>query len=700
MSHIFLLVSSGSGAGLTTVALGLVHALDQQGFRVGFCKPIAQLHDGDSGSERSTRLVSHVANITAPAPISLRRAESLLGSDSLGLLLEDIVSMYQQSSLHKDVVIVEGLIADGHAGYATLLNTAIAQALDAEVILIAQPETDMDEYIGIASAAFSNRNDTNLTGVMINKVQSREPGGELALAEDSMAKQKACIYQDLADKHALHLIACIPEDDTLAAPRTCDIAGYLDATVLHCGDQQRRVLNIALCARTLAHTRSIYEPNSLLIMPGDRDDIFVAACMSAMNGVPLAGILLTCGLKPSDNVTTLCAQAIDLGIPVLMVESNSYKTAAMIARMPAEIGVDDFDLIDRAVEHVATHLDTDWLKQRCKTNRKPSLSPAAFRYQLVQSAIGNKRNIVLPEGEEPRTVLAAQQCQQRGIAQCMLLGDPGKIHQIASAQGIRLDENIRILEPSQIREQYIEPMVALRCHKGLTKQMAEDQLQDNIVLGTMMLSQGIVDGLVAGAVHTTSSTVRPALQLIGTSETAALVSSVFFMCMPDQVVVYGDCAINPDPDAGQLADIAIQSADSAALFGIEASVAMISYSTGESGAGSDVDNVRQATRLAQQRRPDLMIDGPLQYDAAAIAEVGKSKAPKSPVAGKATVFVFPDLNTGNTTYKAVQRSAGVVSIGPMLQGLRLPVNDLSRGASVEDIVYTIALTCIQAKANV
>lgn len=699
MSHVFLLVSSGSGAGLTTVALGMVHALDQQGFRVGFCKPIAQLHDGDSGSERSTRLVTHVANITAPAPINLRRAESLLGSGRLGLLLEDVVALYQQSALHKDVVIVEGLIADGHAGYATRLNTAVAQALDAEVILIAQPETDMDEYIGIAFATFSNRNDSNLTGVIINKVQAGEPVRQSAAAEEAGAAQKACIYQDLADKHALHLIACIPEEDALAAPRTCDIARYLDATLLHGGDQQRRVLNIALCARTLAHTHSIYEPHSLLIMPGDRDDVFVAACMSAMNGVPLAGILLTSGLKPSENVMTLCAHAIELGIPVLMVDSNSYKTAAKIARMPAEVGIDDFNLIDRAVEHVAAHMDSDWLKQRCQTSRKPRLSPAAFRYQLIQSAIGNKRNIVLPEGEELRTVLAAQQCQQRGIAQCTLLGEPGKIHQVAAAQGVKLDEDIRIIEPSQVRGRYVEAMVALRCHKGLTAQMAEDQLQDNIVLGTMMLSQGEMDGLVAGAAHTTSSTVRPALQLIGTSETAALVSSVFFMCMPDQVVVYGDCAINPDPDAGQLADIAIQSADSASVFGIEPRVAMISYSTGDSGVGSDVDKVRQATQLAQQRRPELVIDGPLQYDAAAIAEVGKSKAPKSPVAGKATVFVFPDLNTGNTTYKAVQRSAGVVSIGPMLQGLRLPVNDLSRGASVEDIVYTIALTCIQAGAT-
>ncbi|WP_441351522.1 phosphate acetyltransferase [Thiolapillus sp.] len=251
-------------------------------------------------------------------------------------------------------------------------------------------------------------------------------------------------------------------------------------------------------------------------------------------------------------------------------------------------------------------------------------------------------------------------------------------------------------DPDSIRDRYISPMVALRRHKGLTSQMAEAQLEDNVVLGTMMLAADEVDGLVSGAVHTTANTVRPALQLIKTAPGARLVSSVFFMCLPDQVVVYGDCAINPDPDAEALADIAIQSADSASLFGIEPRVAMLSYSTGDSGKGADVEKVREATRLVREQRPDILVDGPLQYDAAANRDVAKTKAPHSKVAGRATVFVFPDLNTGNTTYKAVQRSAGVISIGPMLQGLKKPVNDLSRGALVDDIVYTIAITALQA----
>ncbi|MBF2978775.1 phosphate acetyltransferase, partial [Pseudomonas aeruginosa] len=287
----------------------------------------------------------------------------------------------------------------------------------------------------------------------------------------------------------------------------------------------------------------------------------------------------------------------------------------------------------------------------------------------------------------------------RGIARCVLLAKPDEVQAVAQAQGIVLPEGLEIIDPDLVRQRYVEPMVELRKGKGLNAPMAEQQLEDSVVLATMMLALDEVDGLVSGAIHTTASTIRPALQLIKTAPGYNLVSSVFFMLLPDQVLVYGDCAVNPDPSASDLAEIAVQSAASAQAFGIPARVAMISYSTGDSGSGVDVDKVREATRLAREQRPDLLIDGPLQYDAAAIASVGRQKAPNSPVAGQATVFIFPDLNTGNTTYKAVQRSADCVSVGPMLQGLRKPVNDLSRGALVEDIVYTIALTAIQADAQ-
>ncbi|RRD91531.1 phosphate acetyltransferase [Conchiformibius steedae] len=324
------------------------------------------------------------------------------------------------------------------------------------------------------------------------------------------------------------------------------------------------------------------------------------------------------------------------------------------------------------------------------------VSPAQFRFNMMEAARKANKRIVLPEGAEPRTVRAAAICHDKGIARCVLLSSRAAVHAVAEELGIKLPDSLEIIDPESIAEQYVEPMCELRKSKGLTPEQAREQLKDTVVLGTMMMVQNDVDGLVSGAVHTTANTIRPALQLIKTAPGASIVSSVFFMLLPGQTVVYGDCAVNPNPTPEQLAEIAIQSADSAKAFGIEPRVAMISYSTGTSGAGADVDAVAEATKLVKEKRPDLAVDGPLQYDAAVVESVAKSKAPNSPVAGKATVFVFPDLNTGNCTYKAVQRNANVLSVGPMLQGLRKPVNDLSRGALVEDIVYTIALTAIQA----
>ncbi len=324
------------------------------------------------------------------------------------------------------------------------------------------------------------------------------------------------------------------------------------------------------------------------------------------------------------------------------------------------------------------------------------LSPSQFRVNMMDTAHKANKRIVLPEGAEPRTVQAAAICHEKGIARCVLLAPRAEVEAVAKERHINLPDSLEIIDPADLIEQYVAPMCELRKSKGLTEEQAREQLQDTVVLGTMMMAQNDVDGLVSGAVHTTANTIRPALQLIKTAPGANLVSSIFFMLLPNQVLVYGDCAVNPNPTSEQLADIAIQSADSAKAFGIEPKVAMISYSTGTSGAGPDVEAVAQATQIVQQKRPDLAIDGPLQYDAATVPSVAKSKAPNSAVAGQATVLVFPDLNTGNCTYKAVQRNANVLSVGPMLQGLRKPVNDLSRGALVDDIVYTIALTAIQA----
>ena len=345
---------------------------------------------------------------------------------------------------------------------------------------------------------------------------------------------------------------------------------------------------------------------------------------------------------------------------------------------------------------VASALNIADIKTRATTEVEAKFSPPEFRYQLIETARKANKRIVLPEGDEPRTIKAAIICTNKKIARCVLMAKRADVERIAAEQGLTIPVELEIMDPAASRANYVAPLVEMRKNKGMTAEKALEELQDTVMQGTVMMALDEVDGLVSGAVHTTANTVRPALQIIKTAPGSNIVSSVFFMLMPDQVLVYGDCAINPNPNAEQLADIAIQSADSAAAFGIPARVAMISYSTGTSGAGPEVEKVAQATQLAQSLRPDLAIDGPLQYDAASVPSVGKSKAPNSKVAGQATVFIFPDLNTGNCTYKAVQRSANVIAVGPMLQGLRKPVNDLSRGALVDDIVFTIALTAIQA----
>ena len=702
-THVFYVSSTGPGVGLTSVSLGLVRALDREGRRVAFHKPVRQPGD-EHGPERSSHFVRNTSDIDPPEPIAFRQAAELLRTGDTGRLLEMIVERFQRAAEGVEVVVVEGLVATAEEPGMDTLNREIATALDAEIILAATvAPREIDAFVNrvqTAARLYGGTESPKVLGCVVNRlnapqevvgaVRTTRPGAAQELSNEQVADAR--LFGD-----DFHLLGAVPWSQQLASPRTRDVATFLDARVLNEGEiDRRRVVDVSLCARSVRNMTNRLRPEALIITPGDRDDVILATCMAAMNGVPLAGLLLTSGIEPARNITDLCERAYQAGLPVLMVYTDSYMTAAACAAMDTGVPIDDVDRIERVMDEVAAHLDTPWLLDRLETELEPRLSPPAFRYMLVTRAQEAARRIILPEGGESRTIEAAAQCQRRGIARCVLLADPQEVVRVAAAQGTELPDDLEILHPEEARDRYVAPMVQLRKHKGLTDVMARQQLEDNVVLGTMMLSEGEVDGLVSGAVHTTANTVRPALQLIKTAPGARLISSVFFMLLPQQVVVYADCAINPDPDAEELADIAIQSASSAAAFGIEPRVAMISYSTGASGAGSDVEKVRRAAELAQERRPDLPIDGPLQYDAAFNETVARLKAPDSKVAGRATVFIFPDLNTGNTTYKAVQRSANVVSIGPMLQGLRRPVNDLSRGALVEDIVYTIALTAIQA----
>ena len=603
------------------------------------------------------------------------------------------------------------MLPNGRDPFATELNANLAKALDAKVIIVSN--ADINNAVKTASKVdnqlrfFGGATCERTAGVLFMRTKGLpEDSAQIPVTLDPNLRlisdtnqfvSKIQTTHSMIGKDCMPVIGLVPFSNTLSVPRMSDLAAHISAEWINQGEAaQRRVLHSSLIASNIEHEMHKFVAGELIISGSDRVDVLLASSLASSNGIPLAGLVLTEHQAPSAQALEFCQAAMKNGLPILHTKLSTFETAQQLLNLSNEIPVDDTERAEQVTRFVASHINAEWLTQLISDTHKPRLSPSAFRHELVQKSIAAKKRIVLPEGDEPRTVQAAAICQSRGIAHCVLLAKPEAVVDVAKARGIELPHDLEIIDPDLIRENYVEKMVAMRKGK-LTDDQAREQLQDTVVLGTMMLALDQVDGLVSGAVHTTANTVRPAFQLIKTAPDYSLVSSVFFMLLPDEVYVYGDCAINPDPDAEQLAEIAIQSADSAKAFGIDPRIAMISYSTGTSGAGADVEKVAKATEIAKQRRPDLLIDGPLQYDAASVESVGRSKAPNSQVAGRANVFIFPDLNTGNTTYKAVQRSANVVSVGPMLQGLNKPVNDLSRGALVDDIVFTIALTAIQAE---
>lgn len=710
MSRTIMLIPTGTSVGLTSVSLGVIRAMERKGVRLSVFKPIAQPRAGGDTPDQTTTIIRKNSSIPAAEPLQMSRVESLLGSNQQDVLMEEIISRYHANTQDAEVVLVEGLVPTRKHQFANALNYEIAKTLNAEIVFVMALGNDspaqLKERIELTQSSFGGQKNKNITGVIINKLnapvddQGRTRPDLSEIFDDSSKASIANIDpKQLFSDSPLPVLGCVPWSFDLIATRAIDMCRHLDARIINEGEiQTRRVKSVTFCARSIPHMLEHFRPGSLLVTSADRPDVLVAACLAAMNGIEIGAILLTGNYEIDDRIARLCDRAFQTGLPVFMVKTNTWQTSLSLQSFNLEVPADDTQRIEKVQEYVASYINAEWIESLTATSeRSRRLSPPAFRYQLTELARKAGKRVVLPEGDEPRTVKAASICAERGIATCVLLGNPDEIQRVAAAQGVVLGKGVEIVDPEEVRENYVPRLVELRKNKGMTEVVAQEQLEDNVVLGTMMLESGEVDGLVSGAVHTTANTIRPPLQLIKTAPNSSLVSSVFFMLLPEQVLVYGDCAINPDPTAEQLAEIAIQSADSASAFGIDPRVAMISYSTGTSGAGSDVEKVREATRIAQEKRPDLVIDGPLQYDAAIMEDVAKSKAPNSQVAGRATVFIFPDLNTGNTTYKAVQRSADLISIGPMLQGMRKPVNDLSRGALVDDIVYTIALTAIQSQ---
>ncbi|MGN6636454.1 MAG: phosphate acetyltransferase, partial [Oryzihumus sp.] len=612
-----LVAPTGHGVGLTTVCLGLLHALDREGISVGFFKPLSQPHL-DAHVDRSTALVRFATTLDPPDPIPSGHVASAVGVGGLDLLMEDVVAAGEVAAHGHEVLIVEGLVPGPGLVYSGRVNQALAQALDADVVLVGaagdQPPTSVAKTTEIAALPYRAGDRDRVIGVVINRAP--QDWGPL---DEALRAQLTAGGAPLA--------GVVPYRAELTWPRLRDLAFSANVRVLAPGEPDRRVKGVVVAARSASGVLPFLTEGQLVIVPGDRDDVLLAVSLAAMNGVRLAGLLVTGALEPDARVWAMCQPAVATGLPVLLTDELTYDAAARIHDSDRELPVDDTERTTEAMEVVADALDPTWLETLRPDAGPARLSPPAFRRRLVASAREADRLIVLPEGAEPRTLQAAVTCQDRGIARCVLLAAPEQVAATAAGLGLVLPDAMRVVDPSAPEARHVDALVAARAHKGTTAAMARDQLGDPIMLGTVMLALGEVDGLVAGAVHTTAAVLRPALQVLGTAPTARLVSSVFFMCLPDQVVIYGDCAVNPDPDAEELADIAVQSAASARAFGIEPRVAMISFSTGSSGSGADVDKVAAATKLVREREPTLAVDGPLQYDAAAVVSVGRSKAP-------------------------------------------------------------------------
>ncbi|WMY96045.1 MAG: phosphate acetyltransferase [Arsenophonus sp.] len=710
MSRTIILIPTDINVGLTSISLGLIRAMEQKGVNVSVFQPIAQQYL--KNKNKNIEILHTHSGKKNNNPLKMSNVESLLANDQKNILMEEIVARYHKNTKLSEVILIEGLMPTRQHPFAQSLNYDIAKTLETDIVFVTalnhHTSKQLKEHIELSCSEFGGLQNKNITGVIINKFNApidengyTRPDLSEIFEGSNLKKTKKIDTNHFKKNSPLPILGCIPWNLDLIATRGIDIANHINATIINEGElKKRRIKSIIFCTNGISNMIHLFRPGSLLVISADRHDIIISACLTVMNGIEIGALLLTGGYIIDKSIKKLCYPAFQTGLPVLMVSMNTWNTSLSLQNFSLEVYADDHERIEKIQNYISLYIDQRWINSlTANSNRPKRLSPPAFCYQLTELARKANKRIVLPEGNEQRTVKAAAICAERGIATCILLGEPDEIKKVAETQGIELKSDIEIIIPKTVRKNYIKRLVELRKHKGINEIIAHTQLEDNVVLGTMMLENNEVDGLVSGAIHTTANTIRPALQLIKTSPGNTLVSSIFFMLLPEQVLVYGDCAINPDPTAEQLSEIAIQSAYSAQAFGIEPRIAMISYSTGNSSSGSDVEKVRKATRLVQRKHPNLLIDGPLQYDAAIMADVAKSKAPNSPVAGQATVFIFPDLNTGNTTYKAVQRSANLVSIGPMLQGMRKPVNDLSRGALVDDIVYTIAITAIQASKN-
>ncbi|MBG0832367.1 phosphate acetyltransferase [Planomonospora sp. ID67723] len=669
----------GPGDGRQIVELGLMELLSRRVDRTGVFRPIARGRRASALIEDRYRPAAAAIGVTAEdaADIYARRgAEELIGR---------LVSRFHTLERECDALLVLGSsFATDDLPRELAFNARLAAEFGAPVIVVVGAHADAaDEIAREMRTGYQVFSDLGCTVLAV--IANRVP-------------PEMVVEPDLP-------VPCyvIPEHPALSAPTVGQVADAVQAKQIQ-GDAEgllRDVTGFVFGGATLPVLLEHLVDGALLLTPGDRSDLLVAAAAAEAAGtVRLSGVMLTLGETPTEGVRALTSR-LSPGLPVLSAADGSFAVATTLGGLEGRLTAENPRKTETALGHFDAHVDTADLADRIELARSERVTPMMFEHMLLERARAGRRHIVLPEGEEDRILRAADVLVRRGIVDLTLLGREEVVRRRVADLGLDL-AGVAVVDPltSPLRDTFAQEYARLRAHKGITMERAGDVLTDVNFFGTMMLHTGRVDGMVSGAAHTTAATILPAFQIIRTVPGTSIVSSVFFMCLADRVLVYGDCAINPDPDAGQLADIAISSARTAEHFGVEPRIAMLSYSTGRSGHGADVDKVREATAMVAERAPELLVEGPIQYDAAVDPRVAAAKLPGSQVAGRATVLIFPDLNTGNNTYKAVQRSAGAVAVGPVLQGLRKPVNDLSRGALVTDIVSTVAITAIQAQEAV
>lgn len=697
MTKTIFIATAEPYSGKSIVALGIVNMLLGKAQKIGYFKPII---NEDTKEKKDVHIETIVRYFDLPVhyedTYAFTRQEALhrLENEGQGEMIDIIINKFKKLEENYDFTVIEGsdFLGEGIA-FEFEANVSIAKNLSAPAIIVISGDGKTTAQI-VNSAHSIARNfetrEVQVLAVVVNKVNPDQIEDVRELLTTQLTKGI--------------IISVIPLDKSLQSPTMKEINENLGGKLLF-GEQllSNQVDNFITGAMQVPNFLNHIKENVLIVTPGDRGDIIIGALQAnlSINYPKVAGIVLTAGIEPEEPIIRLI-EGLQTIVPIILVKTGTFQTTTHIGAIQSRITPDNTKKIELAINTFERYVDMQALDDKIITFKPEGITPHMFQYQLTKWAKSQKKHIVLPEGNDDRILKAMARLVNQEIVDLTILGDANEMAASVKRLGLSIDLNlIRIINPadSDTYQDYVETFYELRKNKNVTMEMARDLMTDVSYFGTMMVYKGHADGMVSGAVHTTQHTIRPALQFLKTKPGVSVVSSVFFMCLPDRVSVFGDCAVNPNPTAEQLAEIAISSAESSKRFGIEPRIAMLSYSSGTSGEGEDVEKVRRATELVKAKRPDLKVEGPIQYDAAVDPIVGNQKLPNSEVAGKASVLIFPDLNTGNNTYKAVQRETGALAIGPMLQGLNKPVNDLSRGCTVDDIFNTVIITAIQCQDN-